>query len=93
MNAATKLGAYAVVLALAVAGGAAVGAAIGPEPDDDPPTHGVHVVDAESPESTDVTVPGDHRAHGSVSHRTSVDEPDVARGDERSHATEQDGHR
>ena len=39
MNVATKLGVYGAVVALAVAGGALAGAAIGPEPDDDPPAH------------------------------------------------------
>jgi hypothetical protein len=40
VNAATKLGAFGVVLAVALAGGAGLGAAVGPEPDDAPPAHG-----------------------------------------------------
>jgi hypothetical protein len=51
VNAATKLGSFGVVLALVLAGGAGLGAALGPEPDD--------VVDAAlDPTSDTATLPG-----------------------------------
>ncbi len=46
MNAATKLGAYALVLAAALGGGATLGAAAGPIDIGDAPIHGVHDPDA-----------------------------------------------
>ena len=49
---AAKLGAYAAVLALAVGGGALVGAAVGPEPSTEVPAH----VDDHLPSSTTTTV-------------------------------------
>ncbi|HEX7096356.1 MAG TPA: heavy-metal-associated domain-containing protein [Acidimicrobiales bacterium] len=42
MNVATRLGSYTALLGLALAGGLVVGAALGPEPDDDAPAHDPH---------------------------------------------------
>lgn len=58
MNAPGKLGAYAVVLALALAGGAAAGAAIGPEPDDDPPAHDDAHGDSQHDSDAGASLPG-----------------------------------
>jgi hypothetical protein len=49
MNAATKLSAFGAVLAVSLAGGAGLGAALGPEPGVEPATHGTHAESATTP--------------------------------------------
>ena len=50
MTVRTRLAAFAVVLGLAAGGGALVGAALGPEPDEAPaPAHGGHGIGVDAP--------------------------------------------
>ena len=56
---AARLGAYGVILAAALGGGAVVGAAVGPEPSD-PPAHDEHAAVATPPGGSSATSDGYH---------------------------------